>query len=636
MRRRVAILVSALALGAAFVLGQPATAQPDERTYAIRNVKTLGDDAAIRRAGMQIDYYEHGVLYVKGRPGQAATLRRQGFKVDDMSLAIAATTVDPAYTDFPEMVAEVNRIVTAFPALAAKSVIGKSYEGRDLMMLKISDNVGTDENEPELLFTANQHARERLTVEMALALANLLTTQYGIDPKITEMVNTREIWIVPMVNPDGVQHDLSGTSYKNWRKNRQRDSSSNPIFTDLNRNWAYKWGCCGGSSGSKSSDTYRGPSAFSAPETTAVKDFVLSRKVGGVQQIKLALDIHTYSELVLWPFGYTYSQVVPNITADQYNTHKAIGTQMALSNGYWPAQASGLYVTDGSIDDWLWGDQKIFSFTFEMFPKEHNPDGFYPAASVVPAETSRNRNALLLFSAWADCPFRAIGKETTYCTATDDYSLTAPAAATVAQGANTSVNLSAAKTAGADQTVALSATGLPPGATIGFSSASIPTDGSSHTVTINTTASTTQGDYDVVITGVGSAGTVRTARVKVTVTGKTECTATNGTDLSIPDGTSKATSTITMASCGGNGHTTASLKLKVAHNYIGDLIVLLNAPSGAQFPVHERSGGPVNNIDRSYTFDLSGEAADGAWKLELFDVSSGTGGKLDSWSLTLR
>src|SRR5690606_37321069 len=75
--------------------------------------------------------------------------------------------------------------------------------------------------------------------------------------------------------------------------------------TDLNRNWGYKWGCCGGASDNPSSETYRGSAPFSAPETAALRDFVNSRVVDGTQQIKAAIDFHTYSELVLWPFGHT-------------------------------------------------------------------------------------------------------------------------------------------------------------------------------------------------------------------------------------------------------------------------------------------------------------------------------------------
>ena len=115
-----------------------------------------------------------------------------------------------------------------------------------------------DEVEPELLFTSNQHAREHLTVEMAMYLLNELTSQYGTDSQITSVVNKREIWIVPSVNPDGAEFDVSTGSYALWGKNRQPNAGSSSVGTDLNRNWSRLWGCCGGSSGSYSSQTYRG------------------------------------------------------------------------------------------------------------------------------------------------------------------------------------------------------------------------------------------------------------------------------------------------------------------------------------------------------------------------------------------
>ena len=183
--------------------------------------------------------------------------------------------------------------------------LGTSYQGRELWAVKISDNVDTDEAEPEVLFTAGQHAREHLTVEMALYLLDELTSKYGTDARITNVVDTREIWIVPNVNPDGSEYDIATGSYRSWRKNRQPNAGSSAIGTDLNRNWGFQWGCCGGSSGTFRSETYRGPRAFSAPETQRVRDFVNSRVIGGVQQIKAAIDFHTYSELVLWPYGYT-------------------------------------------------------------------------------------------------------------------------------------------------------------------------------------------------------------------------------------------------------------------------------------------------------------------------------------------
>lgn len=200
-----------------------------------------------------------------------------------------------------------------------------------------------------------------------------------------------------------------------WRKNRQPNSGSSNVGTDLNRNWSYNFGCCGGSSGSTSSETYRGPSAFSAPETQRVRDFVLSRRVGGVQQIKTHIDFHTYGKLVLWPFGYTTANTAPGLDADQEATFRTLGVQMAGTNGYTPEQASDLYITDGSIDDWMWGDQRIWSYTFEMYPGGSSGGGFYPPDEVIAAQTALNREASLQIAEYADCPYRVIGKEAQYC-----------------------------------------------------------------------------------------------------------------------------------------------------------------------------------------------------------------------------
>jgi carboxypeptidase T len=310
---------------------------------------------------------------------------------------------------------EIDQRLAAYPSIMSKRVIGKSYQGRDIVAIKVSDNVATDENEPEVLLTFHQHAREHLTVEMALYLLRELGAGYGSDSRVTDMVNNREIWIVPDLNPDGGEYDIATGSYRSWRKNRQPNSGSSYVGTDLNRNWNYKWGCCGGSSGSTSSETYRGASAESAPEVKVVADFVRGRVVGGKQQIKAGIDFHTYSELVLWPFGYTTADTATGMTADDAAAFKAVGQKMAASNGYTPEQSSDLYITDGSIDDYLWGSQKIFDYTFEMYPTSSSGGGFYPPDEVIERETSRNRDAVLQLLENADCMYRSIGKATQYC-----------------------------------------------------------------------------------------------------------------------------------------------------------------------------------------------------------------------------
>ncbi|MFB0628231.1 M14 family metallopeptidase [Streptomyces sp. AB3(2024)] len=408
----------------------PSTATQDEAIvqYEIQGPSTAAERTALLSSGVSIDEVDARSVVVSADPAQARELRARGYRLTALpgppdrgergtkANPMDFPSADSNYHNYAEATAEIDQRIAQYPGIMSKQVIGKSYEGRNLYAIKISDNVGTDEAEPEVLFTAHQHAREHLTVEMALYLLKEFGSKYGTEPRITNMVNNREIWIVPDLNPDGGEYDIATGSYRSWRKNRQPNSGSSAVGTDLNRNWDYKWGCCGGSSSSKSSETYRGPAAASAPEVKAVSDFVRSRVVGGKQQIKAAIDFHTYSQLVLWPFGWTYNDTAPGMTADDLAAYKKIGTGMAASNGYTPEQSSDLYITDGTIDDWLWGDQKVFAYTFEMYPSESGSGGgFYPPDEVIDRETSRNKEAVLQLLENADCMYRSIGKEAQYC-----------------------------------------------------------------------------------------------------------------------------------------------------------------------------------------------------------------------------
>jgi hypothetical protein len=343
-----------------------------------------------------------------------------------LALAFAGATAAPAAADFPpadsgyhdyaEVTAETLKVAGDYPSLVQRFSIGKSWDGLDIWALKVSDNVAVDETEPEVLFDANQHAREHLTAEMALYLLNELTGKYASDARIRAAVDSREIWIVPMVNPDGAEYDVSPGGYAGWRKNRQPNATGG-IGTDLNRNWGWKWACCDGSSGDPSDEEFRGVSQFSAPETQALRDFVLSRRIGGVQQIKTSIDFHSYGELVMWPFAYTFDDTGPGMTLDQHDAFAALGQSMAQSNGFRPQQASDLYISDGNLRDWLWGSEGIFAFGFELYPglSSGSQSGFYPPDEVIPAQTSRNREAALRLIEAADCPYRAAGLQARYC-----------------------------------------------------------------------------------------------------------------------------------------------------------------------------------------------------------------------------
>ncbi|ASO19491.1 hypothetical protein FHR81_000832 [Actinoalloteichus hoggarensis] len=304
------------------------------------------------------------------------------------------------YHDFAELTSALQQAAAEHSDLATLSTIGTSAQGRNLWLMSITR---APAGSPEVLFTCQQHAREHLTREMCLRIVNRFTDSYGSDPAVTQLVNSRIIRVIPSVNPDGAEYDHATGTFRGWRKNRQGQG------TDLNRNWGHQWGCCGGSSGSPSSDTYRGTSAFSAIETQRVRDYVASRVVGGDQRITAHIDFHTYSELVLWPYGYTYSDTGPGLSAQDAAAFRTLGTQMARTNGYTPQQSSDLYITDGSINDWMWAAHGIYSYTFEMYPRGGGLNGFYPIDDVIDRETARNDAAVDLLLSYADCVPRVIG-----------------------------------------------------------------------------------------------------------------------------------------------------------------------------------------------------------------------------------
>ena len=344
--------------------------------------------------------------------------------------AAAATDPDqfPAgyqgYHTYTEMVAALNGAVASYGegpnAIAKLYNLGKSYEGRNIWAIKISDNVATDEREPEILTECNMHAREHITAEQCLFLVSLLTNNYGqstaLGQRVTNIVNSREIWIVPMLNPDGAMFDIKGATFHGWRKNRQANPGSNKIGIDLNRNWSYMWGCCGGSGPNPKSIKYRGRYPFEAVENQVLRDFILSRRVDGVQQISEVLNVHSYGNHVLYPYAYTKEDIPSDMTADDHATFVALAKKMASLNGYRAMQGSDMYIYDGDFIDWAYGDQHMFAFTWEMYPRWGcGCGGFHPPDTVIARETTRNTNAALYLLEQADCPYRSAGLGAAHC-----------------------------------------------------------------------------------------------------------------------------------------------------------------------------------------------------------------------------
>lgn len=295
---------------------------------------------------------------------------------DDVAPAASAPTAGPpvnyAYRNYTEVKQILEQTVADHPDIAALYDIGDSWEktaaisDRDILAIKISDNVGVEEDEPEFLLVALHHAREWPTPETALNVIENLTEGYGLDTRVSWLIDNREIWIVPVVNPDGLDYALTVDDM--WRKNR-RDNLDGTFGVDLNRNYNGSengdplgaWGGAG-TSDLTSSDVYCGEAPFSEPETQAVRDLARAH------DFQVAFDFHTYDDSVMWPWGYT-TNLTPD---DEYLVD--IGQQLAALNGYTAAQSVAMYATTGDSLDWLYGSLGIFAFLFEMGATEFHPE----------------------------------------------------------------------------------------------------------------------------------------------------------------------------------------------------------------------------------------------------------------------
>ncbi|MDQ2791051.1 MAG: M14 family metallopeptidase [Actinomycetota bacterium] len=408
-------LIVPLSAAAAPPSPEPPTASSAYRVPGANNPATRN---AVLREGVDVLSGGRDYLEIRATPAQAEHLRTSGLQL--LPLPAAAPTPLPVapgqfpigyqgYHTYHQLTTELDSLAAAHPNQVAISSYGTSVQGRPLLLVKISDDVRTDKREPEVLFSCAQHAREHITVEMCLHIVRRLAQGYGTDPAITRLLKSREIWVMPMANPDGAEYDISTGLFSMWRKNRQPAPENREIGTDLNRNWGDEWGCCDGSSSNPASDTYHGPAPFSAPETGQLRDWVNSRVIGGAQQITAHIDFHSFSELVLWPYGFTTSDTGPGLIKSDADTFRKLGEQMAATNGYTPEQSSHLYINDGSIGDWMWAQHHIWSYTFEMYPTRLTQGGFYPPASVIDRETARNDAAVDLLLNYADCVPRITG-----------------------------------------------------------------------------------------------------------------------------------------------------------------------------------------------------------------------------------
>lgn len=313
-----------------------------------------------------------------------------------------------AYHTYAGLCQAIVSAAAAHPDIVRLFSIGRSSQGRTIWAMEISSHLADGTHPPGVLFDGLHHALEHLSLEMNLATMSWLLDGYDGDPTIRRLVQTRAIFIIFDVNPDGAAFDIAGGQFHDWRKNRQ-PGPGGAIGTDLNRNYADHWGCCGLVSIAPTSPYYRGPAPFSAPETLAVRDFVEGLVFDGRQEIRAAITFHTSGRLVLWPYGYTRAAIPSDMSAEDHAVFVKLGQAMAQLNRYTAEQASALYLDSGTARDWYYGAEHIFSFTFEL------GTGAHQASDVISTETARNRAAVLYLIDMADCPYRAIGMASTFC-----------------------------------------------------------------------------------------------------------------------------------------------------------------------------------------------------------------------------
>ena len=382
----------------------PQTAPDEQRLWVVLAASDSRTRTAAATTGVSIEEVRPGQIAGFATPAALARARAAGLEVLSSETLFQRfgtrdfPAKDAAYHDFAETVAEMKSISGKAADIASLFSIGKTTQGRDIWALRLcADAKGAAASKkPGIAFMGMHHAREHLSNEVPLLLAKRLV-ENRTDPEVARLLAGRDIYVIPMVNPDGGEYDVSGDKYHMQRKNMSRNADGT-VGVDLNRNYGWGWGG-EGASGYPGDDTYRGPSAFSEPETKAVKAFLEGRK-----NLTTLLSYHTFSQLVLYPWGGSNEPIGDKNALKAY---QAMAAEMGRMTGYTPMQSSDLYVATGDLTDWSWAELGIFSWTFELTPKSMWDGGFYPGTAAIATTVQANWRPMLYLIDLADDPRRA-------------------------------------------------------------------------------------------------------------------------------------------------------------------------------------------------------------------------------------
>nr|BFE48301.1 M14 family zinc carboxypeptidase [Saccharothrix mutabilis subsp. capreolus] len=551
------------------------TAAPAGPTYVYKVHAPLGKAAQdlLGRGFDVLEQREGDNLFVLGDSATGDKLKKEGFtsvidevlpapqweppkrKSQSLDAAALEETYYGGYRTVNAQYAHLDAVASQYSSLATVVDYGDSWRktqgsgGYDLRAICITKKNAGDcalsptAPKPRFFVMGQLHARELTTGDMAYRWIDHLTQGYGTDAEVTALLDSTEVWVVPIANPDGVNIvQQGGNTPRYQRKNANTTNGSNcsgtsssHIGVDLNRNTDSHWGGAGTSS-NPCDQTYKGPSANSEVETKALqalwRNLYKDRRGTGTTDAAPAdttgvvISMHSYSNLVLFPWGWTTSYKTGNDAA-----LRGMAQEMASIAGGWQYGQPGevLYNAAGATDDWVYDDLGTASFVWEIGPGSGTCSGFFPAFSCQTSTFWPKVKPMLMYSA---------------------------------------------------------------------KKAANPYGG-----------------------GGGTPGSCPTA--------------TNATDVNIPDNGAAVSSTITIANCTGNASATSAVEVHIKHTYRGDLVIDLVAPDGSTYRLKSSNNDSADNIDTTYTANVSTEVRNGAWKLQVQDVYSADTGYIDSWSLTL-
>lgn len=707
----------------------------DRAAKTVRTEASALDIAQLQRMGLRVEIDQTSTDRI--RSAETAMANRQ-FGTRSIAGYACYRTVEETYTT-------IDQLVASKPALASVSNIGPTWlkansaGGYDMKVLRLTNSATNTlrPNKPPMVIFGSIHAREYTPAELLTRYAEWLVNGYGTDPEATWLMDNYTFYLVLQANPDGRKKAETGLSWRKNVNNSNGSCSANSVGTDLNRNFPFHWNTvAGGSSGNACTDTYRGPVPQSEPETQHLMNLVAGTPnasgvySGGLFPDRrgdanssaapddyqgLFLDVHSFSQLVLWSWGDTTSPA-PNSAA-----LRTFGRRMAFFNNYRPQQSNELYATDGTTDDTMYGLLGVPSYTLELGVS------FFESCSTFTSSTLPNNLATLKYAARnLTAPYRYPSGPNTVSVSTSSATVAAGTPVTISailddsqfnqsNGTEATQAIASAKLyldvppweAGAvgiamtasdgsfnatreTATASLGTTGLgvgrhivyvqgtdasglpgtpnavllnitggggsniapvanfttsSTGLTAAFSDTSTDSDGSivsrswdfgDGTLSTAVNPSRTYpaaGTYSVSLTVTDNGGLTNTKIQSVTVAASSAQTYTNGTDVPITDNTT-VNSTILVSGRSGNAAAATPVAVNIIHTYKGDLKVDLIAPDGSVYVLHNRSGGSADNINQTYSVNLSTEALNGTWTLRVNDNAAGDVGRIDSWSIT--